>query len=85
MAEAKKKTESKTTESQTEETVDLSDEKTPSSDPKVQEQLATGGGRPTGILGGPSQDDLKPAYARPKDPEHEKDNSPNQVDPPAPN
>lgn len=76
MAESKKSTAKKST-----------DEK-PSSDAEVQAELATG--RPTGevksgILGGPTQDDLNPAFAPPKDENNEKSESPNQQNPDAPN
>jgi hypothetical protein len=82
MAEAKKTSSSKTTKETTEE------EKTNSSDAEVQAEAATGrapGEVQSGILGGPSQDDLNPAYAAPKDENNPKDESPNQVDPDPPN
>lgn len=59
-----------------------------SSDVEVQMEAATGrpaGAVKSGILGGPSQDDLNPAYAPPKDENNPKSESPNEQNPDAPN
>lgn len=73
MADDKSKTTQKTT-SSTSKTADSGAKDEPTTETEVKQASATGGIKNTGpVMAGPTQDDLNPAYAPPKEDEESKD------------